>query len=228
MHVRMFRGRAGGLVTMVIGVVGIAATVEGAPVLRQVNDFETGTTQGWGNGGGATDPANVTTGGPAGTGDNFLRITSRGGSGAGSRLAVFNRAGQWTGNYVTPGVNAIEMDLKNFGTAPLVMRVGLQESGGSRYASTTPFNLPADGLWHRATFSLATTGLTRSSGGTSVPTALTRVSELRVIHSTAADFMGDPISATVGIDNVRAVPEPSVAVVLGVAAASWIGRRRRR
>ena len=227
MHVRKAGGSARTLLAIMI-VVGLTSTAQAAPILRQVNDFEAGTTQGWTNGGGATDPANVNTGGPAGTGDNFLRVTSRGGGGAGSRLAVFNRAGQWTGNYVTPGVTAIEMDLKNFGTTPLMMRVGLQESTGSRYASTTPFNLPADGLWHHATFNLSTGALTRSSGGTAIPTALTRISELRVIHSVAADFMADPIATSVGIDNVRAVPEPGAAGVLGVLAAAWLGRRRRR
>ena len=49
-------------------------------------------------------------GGPAGAGDQYMRITSNGGFGAGSRLTVLNRT-QWLGNYIAAGVTAVEMDL---------------------------------------------------------------------------------------------------------------------
>jgi hypothetical protein len=204
-----------------------AGRAAATPVPFQLNDFETGTTQGWTNGGGATDPSNVTTGGPAGANDNFLRISARGGGGAGSRLTSFNRASQWTGNYVTAGLTSVEMDLKNLGTSPLVMRIGLQETAGTRFASTVPFNLPADGLWHHAAFPINATSLTRA-GSTAVATALTRINELRIIHSVSADFQGDSIATSVGVDNIRAVPEPAAAGLLAVAACGLMARRRRR
>jgi hypothetical protein len=203
-----------------------AGRAAATPVPAQLNDFESGNTQGWTNGGGATDPSNVATGGPAGANDNFLRITARGGSGAGSRLASFNRASQWIGNYTTAGVTSVEMDLKNFGTTPLVMRIGLQETAGTRLTSTVPFNLPADGLWHHADFPINAASLTRS-GSTAVATALTRINELRIIHSVGADFMGDAIATSVGVDNVRAVPEPAAAGLLAAACFGLMARRRR-
>jgi hypothetical protein len=202
------------------------ARVDASPLALQVNDFEAGTTQGWTNGAQAADPTNVNTGGPLGAGDNFLRVTGRGGSGAGSRPVTFNRAPQWTGNYVTPAVTRLELDLKNFGTATLQMRLAMQEQLGTRLVSTTAFALPADGLWHHATFRLDAASLTRS-GQTPVATALTRLIELRVIHSAGPDFQGDPIAASFGMDNLRAVPEPAAVAMLAVAAGGLVCRRRR-
>jgi hypothetical protein len=202
-----------------------AAPARATPVLNQVNDFEAGTTQGWTNGP-AADPTNVNTGGPAGANDNFLRITSRGGGGSGSRLASYNRSSQWVGNYNTPGVTGVEMDLKNFGTGPLVMRLGLQETAGTRLVSTVPFNLPADGLWHHATFRFGAADLTRM-GQTPLTTAFTRINELRIIHSTGVDFMGDALTTSVGVDNVRAIPEPGAACLLALSTGALVLRRRR-
>src|SRR3954471_17828482 len=60
----------------------------------QVDTFEDGTFQGW------ADPAgnslNVTTGGPAGAGDNYMQVSS-GSFGGGSHLITYNQS-QWIGN----------------------------------------------------------------------------------------------------------------------------------
>jgi hypothetical protein len=87
--------------------------------------------------------------------------------------------------------------------------------------------LPADGLWHHATFPLNAASLTRA-GQTPVATALTRIIELRVIHSLGPDFQGDPIATSFGMDNVRAVPEPAAAALLALASGALLARRRRR
>jgi len=202
-----------------------AGRAVGSPVAGQINDFESGN-QGWTNGGGAADPVNTTTGGPTGAGDNFLRVTARGGGGAGSRLVVFNASAPWAGNYVAPGITRLEMDLKNFGTGPLQMRIGLEETGGTRLVSTTPFTLAGDGQWHHATFLLDAPSLTRM-GQTPLATALTRIRQLRVFHSTGVDYQGDPIATSFGLDNVRAVPEPAAAGVLALASLGLVRRRRR-
>ena len=80
-----------------------------AVTLGQIDDFEDGTTQGWvvGIGTGATSPVPpvaVATGGPDGADDGYLLLTSVGGFGAGSRLAVIN-ATQWAGDYTTSGIS---------------------------------------------------------------------------------------------------------------------------
>ena len=219
--------RAGVVAVAALMVAGALTRPVGAsPVAAQVNDFEAGTTQGWTNGGGAADPVNSTTGGPAGAGDNFLRVTARGGGGAGSRLVVFNASTPWTGNYVTPGVTRLEMDLKNFGNTPLQMRIGMEDSAGTRLVTTTPFTLAADGQWHHATFRLDAPSLTRM-GQSPLATALTRVRQLRVFHSTGIDYQGDVITTSFGLDNVRAVPEPAAAGVLVLGAMGLLARRRR-
>ena len=211
---------------VVVAVVSPAA--RGSPILGQVNDFEAGTTLGWTNGPGATDPVNTTAagGGPAGVDDNYVRVSARGGGGAGSRLVSYNRATPWTGNYVAAGVTAVSMDLKNFGTTPLTMRIAFQEqTTGLRFYSRTGQTLPADNAWHRMTFRLTATDL---NSGTNLTRALGRVSELRVLHSPTAAFEGAPISSSFGVDNVTAVPEPAAAAVAGLVAAAVMTLRFRR
>src|SRR5207248_6272809 len=71
----------------------------------QTDNFEDGTKQGWTDGQGGPNVANIATGGPLGTNDNFLQISS-GSFGGASRLITFNDT-QWTGNYTAPGVTQI-------------------------------------------------------------------------------------------------------------------------
>src|SRR5438132_13125182 len=87
--------------------------------LGQVDNFEDGTTQGWG------DPAgnsiNIATGGPTGVNDNFLQVSS-GTFGGASKLITFNQS-QWVGNYLSAGVSSISMDLKNLGSSTIPIRI---------------------------------------------------------------------------------------------------------
>ena len=70
----------------------------------QTDTFQNGTLSNWLTGG--TQPTNVATGGPLGSGDGFMELTADG-SGSNSRLTVLNRT-QWTGNYIAAGVNEID------------------------------------------------------------------------------------------------------------------------
>src|SRR5689334_17209536 len=93
----------------------------------QIDTFGNGTTQNWATGLlGAPNPVppeNVSSGGPGGAGDNFLLLQSIGGLGAGSRLTVINFSGQWAGDYLTAGINAIAFDAINLGSTPLALRL---------------------------------------------------------------------------------------------------------
>ena len=202
-----------------------ACAATASPILNQVNNFSAGATSNWSNGGGAADPVNVSTGGPAGAGDAFLRVNANGGGGPGSRLVTFNRGGQWTGNFATAGVTGLTMDLKNFGTTPLSMRVAFQESAGAWYVSTQPVSLLPDNAWHAATFPLTQAAMTRTTGSTAFNTALTRVNEFRIVDNTGVDYHGEAISSSFGVDNVRAVPEPAGAGLLGGALLPFLARR---
>jgi hypothetical protein len=183
-----------------------------SPTLHQVNDFETGQVSGWGNGGSAPDPANISSGGPAGANDNYLRVTATGGFGAGSRLVTLNQNQRWTGNYHTDRVDAVTMDLKNFvqnpASQPLSMRIAFEGAGGTWFASTTPVVLN-DGNWRSARFDLTAAALTRIEGSGTLTNALAGVTEFRILHSASPNYRADVIAASFGVDNIRAVPEPA-------------------
>jgi hypothetical protein len=113
--------------------------------------FEDGTTNNWlvnllGMDPTAPVPVNVPTGGPAGVDDAYMLLTSTGGVGEGSRLAVLNVA-QWSGNYIAAGLSAVTMDLLNVGSTDLSLRVLFQAVGPMGptdvAASTNPVLLAA-------------------------------------------------------------------------------------
>jgi hypothetical protein len=181
----------------------------------QVDNFQDGTTQNWTNGG-APAIVNVPDGGPSGTGDKFLEVTSIGPpNGAGSRLITFNTT-QWAGNYNSAGVGAISMDLKfiSLGDPELDIRpirvVIFNPLTFAGYASTDnvpggAFVLPNDGAWHHWTFTLSTDSMTAINGPPAFSTQLTNVPELRILGSAAANTSGDKVVAQLGIDNVTAI-----------------------
>lgn len=199
-----------------------------AITLGELDDFQGGTTENWANGGPATDPTNVATGGPAGVGDRFMQMTSDG-AGAGGRLTVFNR-NQWIGNYNTAAVTQIELDLKNFGASPLEIRLSFKTNttaGSSGYVSTTAFSISNDGLWHHAIFDLS--DLTGIGGPAALATFFNNPAEMRILHSALPNTVhGDDIVATLGVDNVQAVPEPGSALLCGFGAAALLLRRRQK
>jgi hypothetical protein len=231
---RIFSGRA--LAALLLGAL-LPSPGRAGIVLGQIDTFQDGTTQDWSVGvNGSLVPMNIATGGPAGTGDRYLQVTSNGGPRADGRLTVFNR-NQWVGDYLATGVNAIEMDLINLGTQPLSMRVALKDGigiGNAGFASTNPFVLPADGLWHHAVFLLDAADLTRLGSTTlTLDSLLSDVAEFRVLNSANPSLNGDRISAEVGIDNVQAtavapVPEPAgLTLALGGGLLA-LGRRLSR
>jgi hypothetical protein len=203
----------------------------------QVDTFTDGSTQNWGQGFQSPPGALVVTGGgPTG---NFLQITGNGGFGAGGRITVFNST-QWLGNYNAAGVAVIEMDL--FAPAsnpgPLQMRIAFKTGFGrtAGYVSA-PFTVPNDGVWRHATFTLSAAEMTPVADlfGNPPPafnTLMSNPGEMRILHAAGPVLNGDIITATVGVDNIRAspVPEPAglLAAAAGVAGAGWSIRRRRR
>jgi hypothetical protein len=199
-----------------------------ALTLGQIDTFQDGTTDGWTTGHGG--PTNIANGGPSGLGDHYLQTTSSGGSGTDAKLIIFNTS-QWLGNYSGAGVTDIGMDLANFGTQPLSMRLAFFTSRGVGYAATTPFSLPADSNWHQAFFPLIASDFTAvGSPSISFNDLLTNfVGQLRILDSASPAVEGDPIAATLGVDDIMAVPEPSVfAMVVGaLLTAGWCGRRTR-
>jgi hypothetical protein len=199
-----------------------------AATVGQSDTFQDGSLQGWQIGKG-TPPTNSTEGSGGAT-DRYLRVTSIGGSGENSKMVVFNTA-QWAGSYTSGTITRLDIRMANLTPTPsttLFMRIAIIGAAGE-YVSTTPLLLPADGVWRSASFPLDITSLTKLSGGTLADT-LASVSELRVLSlaGPALDKRGDAVAATLGIDNVTAVPEPSATAIAGMLSGGLLVRRSRR
>ncbi len=192
----------------------------------QTDNFEDGTTQGWNPG---TTAVNISSGGPAGINDNYLQV-SAGSFGGSARLVTFNQT-QWLGNYLAAGVTGITLDLRNFGSNALPIRIAIREgAGGSTtpgYASTVPFNLPNDGAWHLAFFALDSGSLTPINSPQPLATDLANVADFRLLSSASPNTIGDAISGRIGVDNITAVPEPASIIPAGLALVGVWGFRRR-
>jgi hypothetical protein len=209
------------------------------PIVGQVDDFEDGTTQGWlinllgmGNPPAEALPINVSTGGPGGADDSYLRLTSLGGQTAGGRLVALNLDTRWTGDYLSAGVAAITMDLINLGTSDISLRLLFERVEGGPPTDIAFTNdvvvLAAGGGWTSATFRIGLDDLAAALG--SVEAVLSGASVVRLYHGPDAGFPGTPIAAQLGVDNIRAaaVPEPTALAMLlmGVIGAGLAARRR--
>jgi len=213
----------------IVCVLGLFPPARAQITLDQSDTFEASTTDNWANGGSlGSPPLVVAAGGPVGSSDHFLEITSDG-SGAGGKLTAFNHT-QWTGDYNTAGVTEIDMDLKGLsspGNETLSIRISMKSgtlSTSPGYVSSTPFSLPIDGQWHHATFSLA--DLTPVGSPPPLSSLLDNAPELRIIQAAAANTVhGDNIAAQIGVDNITAVPEPHSTAVVAVLLAMFVGLR---
>ena len=93
--------------------------------LGMTDTFAGGADGGWSTGvASIAPPVVVADGGPAGTGDGYLRLTSLGGAGASSKLSAIAGA-QRTGDYLAAGVDRITLDLLNLGRTDLSLRLWL-------------------------------------------------------------------------------------------------------
>jgi hypothetical protein len=212
-----------------------------------VDTFETETPEGWffggGPGGSGGVPSILTTGGPAGAGDAFMRLVSLGGTGPGSRLTASNAA-QWSGNYIAAGVVAIAMDVNNTGRNDLSLRLVFETlpplSPPTNIAFTDdPIFVPAGSGWMHIVFPVTPGALLNNPAipGSTALGALSDATLIRIYHDPADNspnpFVPIPaIVAELGVDNIAALaaPEPSTGVLLvtGGLALAFGARRVRR
>jgi hypothetical protein len=198
-----------------IAIVWVSAVLIGYPqiasavVVGQTDTFENGTPQGWIAGFfDPHPPVNVATGGPQGVGDHYLKVTSSGGLGAGSKLVTFSTT-QWTGNYTTAGIVAIGMDLNNLGNTGLVIRLAINGPGGE-IASLNGVSLPPGGGWNSVKFSVTAADFAKTLSTGNIAATLAGVTELRILHCTTPQYEGTVIAAVLGIDNIKAMANPPV------------------
>ena len=212
----------------------------------QLDNFEDGTLQGWQMGIASVTTSfmtNISDGGPVGVGDNYLEVTSDSSvSFGGSRLTFFNRQ-QWTGDYTAAGITAIAMDLKNFSPSEaLNMRLAINggfgpssNMTGGVFTSAASISLDSGSDWTRAVFSLLPGDLIAISGGVGgnttgndVQATLANVLELRLLNSATPDWSGLRTTATLGVDNIHAVPLPPSLVLFASGLVVLLQRRRKQ
>lgn len=194
-----------------------------------VDTFAAGANFGWHVGGSHPSPPEVTGGGPGGSSDSFLLLTSVGGNGPGGRLAVTAGA-DWHGDYLAAGVTSIQLDAINLGDSALHLRLYFNSAAGSAM-SAVALDLPAGGAWTHLVFPSSVESL----AGVNPAAALQGVTELRLFHNADASFPPSPVTALLGIDNVAAaaaVPEPGTpglwAAGAGVLLLAALRRHARR
>ena len=186
--------------------------------------------------------ASIADGGPAGTGDSFLQVLSTGSAGAGGRMTFYNRT-QWTGNFTAAGITAIAMDLNNISSSE-ALNLRLAVNGGRAdpnnpgsilgglFATAASVTLDSGSGWVHVVFSLLPEDLVAVSGragatGNDANATLANVFELRLLNSAVPDWAGLPVAATLGIDNISAVPLPPAIWLFG-SGLLMLGAWRRR
>lgn len=199
-----------------------SATVFGQVIAGQMDTFNFDI-QSW-NG---AQPLWQPNGGPTGAGDGYLQMQSLGGSGQYSKMAMFN-LDQWRGNYLAAGIGSISVDFDNFGTAELDMRMVLFDTNtATQWVSNFAAVLPGTPGWHHFNFAIDESLFTRTEGTTTFSDTLTFANRMMFRHNPGAPSNGGfPLAATLGVDNIRAVPEPATLAALGVGLALLRGRRR--
>ena len=184
---------------------------------------------GGGPGGVSTTPLTLELGGPGGPADPFLPIVSTGGTGPGSRLSAQN-FGLWAGDYT--GINGIRMDVRNFGTTDVSLRLLFVQFGAmgpvNAAVTTNAVEVLGGAGWQTVQFDISPAAMTAVIG--SVSGALANTEEFRIFHSSGPTF--EPgnipaIAANVGLDNIAAVPEPSTAALLLCGLLFMVPRIRR-
>lgn len=180
-----------------------------AVIIGQTDTFEDAIGN-WYAGENAAPPAPpqvIADGGPNGAGDAFLKITSQGGSGPGSRLAAINNS-QWSGDYVSSGIKKITMDLNNQGISDLTVRIFF--SGAAGQAVTEGVFVPSASGWVNVEFFIDPGTLTSIFGD--VAAILSNTSLLRIVHNPGVGN-AVPVAGVLGVDNISAqsaaVPLPA-------------------
>ncbi|WP_460219584.1 T9SS type A sorting domain-containing protein [Psychroserpens sp. MEBiC05023] len=182
----------------------------------QVDDFQSDTTtQNWiiGSPGSAVSPpAHVSGGGPAGGEDNYLTYTAifpENMPYAGSKMVIFNAGAQWSGDFTSEGIVAIEFDAR-VTTSDLNLRVAFQGPNGRRICTTNAVNVIAGSGWQSISIPISAADFTAvgGSGSVTIEQVLAAVNTMRILSSSVPtwvdvdDFPGS--SSTLDLDNITA------------------------
>ena len=180
---------------------------------NQVDDFEDGTTQNWGIGGAAANqPTNVATGGPDGADDNFFSYTTTGNPGGpGSKMIIYSREDQWSGDFTTPDIVAVRFNVRVTGE-DLFLRVALSDqptdtgSNPTQIISTNAVTVASGSGWVTVTIPVEDSDFTYLTGPNTIADVLMNVAEMRIIHNSGtASWVASAATATLDLDNITAL-----------------------
>jgi hypothetical protein len=203
----------------------LAGSPAGAISVGQVDTFPAGQLSGWGGG---AEPTIVATGGPGGDGDAYLQIRAAGGN-----LGTDNAA-QWTGDYLSAGVTSLRFEVQNEGANPVALRITVFGPNLlTAFTSVDEFVLAPGSGWVTAEFALTEGALlrTRGTADDTLAETLADVDRLLLRHDPdplSPPQQQNPVTATLGIDNITAVPEPGTALLVATGLAARAKRRRPR
>ena len=187
----------------------ISSVVIAQVMPNQTDDFQDGTVQGWFESGTSPNPPiNLPDAGPLGAGDNCLQDNSDNSISdnfPGSRMVMRNIT-QWAGDYSGQSIIAIKFDARAVG-ANLTFRVSMNGDGGSISSSNGVAVNTGDG-WSPVVISIAfadmETVVSNAGSGFDVAATLANCSEFRILSNPVPSYGGEPILATMEIDNITA------------------------
>lgn len=145
-------------------------------------------------------------------------------------IATYNTA-QWAGDYIAAGVTAFEVDLNQLaGPDTLKVRMVIWGDGGM-WASK--LLTPLSTGWSPYRFDLSDSAMVSVDGGGSLSATLQNVTRIQLRHDypspTPVGYHPEHISATLGVDNFEAVPEPETLAYFGVSGVViYLARSRGR
>jgi hypothetical protein len=139
---------------------------------------------------------------------------------------------QWSGDWIGAGIGAVGFDAINEGETPMSLRLALGSGDelGPWLATTGSFPLLVGGGWQAVELSVDPSDLQCVSGGNCAEPAveLTDIAQLRILSAASPSRQGDLIAATLGLDNITALPEPALAWLEAGALLAVIALRRAR
>ncbi|MDN3493648.1 T9SS type A sorting domain-containing protein [Winogradskyella bathintestinalis] len=189
---------------------GLADSGKSKISLNLIDDFEGVTVENWTKGTSSSLlNQNISTDGPTGTDDNFLRVQSNGGSGSDSKLVTFNNA-QWLGDYVDAGVTYISMDVRNSGSNVIILRLAFENDNWTndpKWSSIDPIAVVPGQGWQTIVFPIDENSLTRLGHTGSYNGSFGAITEIRILHNDTPSWEADAIEAILDIDNIQARDE---------------------
>ena len=167
------------------------------------SDFQDGSEQGWTNQR-KTELITVQSGGQNGPDDRFLVVEATGGSGVGSRLAVFNDEDLWIGDFTA--ATSLDLDMMNPTASPeLEMRLVFfgPNSTSSRWTSDVALTVPNDGEWRSYSFPIDEEAIVPVRGGADFEEMLGGVIRTMLRHDSGSPSSGGTVvTASLAIDNI--------------------------